>query len=61
MVDELVEVFVGHESGYQIFDKYLSFFQDTKIIYGRRICRNICVPQVWLPDSRQEFIIFPRY
>jgi len=33
MVDELVEVYVGHKSGYQIFDKYLSIFQDTKITY----------------------------
>jgi len=35
MVDELVEVYVGHDSSYQIFDKYLSIFQDTKIIFSR--------------------------
>ena len=58
MVDKLVEIFVGHESGYQIVDKNLSFFQDTKIIYGRQIGRSMCVPRVWLPDSRQVFISF---
>ena len=35
MVDELVEVYVGHNLGYQIFDKYLSIFKDIETIYGR--------------------------